>query len=68
MDHSSEELAPALAAVDAGEVRSILTPSADFAALARGRGYQVVEVHAGVENLYEIRAGITAGGTDAAQQ
>lgn len=56
MDRSLEDLALALAAIDAGEVQSILTPTADFAGLARGRGYWVIEVNAGVETLYEIRA------------
>jgi anti-anti-sigma factor len=56
MDHSPEDLAPALAAIDAGEVNSILTPSADFAELAHRRGYWVIEVNAGTETLYEVRA------------
>jgi hypothetical protein len=61
---SPDELAPALAAIDAGDVESILTPSADFAELAHRRGYAVIEVHAGMETLYEIRPGgrgITGG-------
>ncbi len=45
-----------LAAIDAGEVNSILTPSAGLAELARGRGYWIIEVNAGEETLYEIRA------------
>ena len=64
-----EELAPALAAIDAGDVASILTPSAGFAELARRRGYRVIEVNAGMETLYEIRAarwGITEVQVDAA--
>lgn len=64
MNRSPEELAPALSALDAGEVQSILTSSCDFAELARRRGYQVVEVNAGVEQLYEIRGGITGARTD----
>ena len=56
MDRSPEDLAPALAAIDAGEVHSILTPSADFAEFAQARGYWVIEVSAGAETLYEIRA------------
>jgi hypothetical protein len=56
MDRSPEELAPALAAIDAGELDSILTPSAGFAQLARRMGYWVIEVTAGRETLYEIRA------------
>jgi hypothetical protein len=56
MDRSPENLAPALAAIDAGEVNSILTPSPEFAELARRRGYWVIEVNAGAETLYEIRA------------
>ena len=55
MDRSPEELAPALGAIDAGVVESILTPSAGLAELARGRGYRVTEVNAGLETLYEIR-------------
>jgi hypothetical protein len=56
MDRSPEELAPALAAMDAGELDSILTTSPGFAQLARRRGYWVIEVAAGMETLYEIRA------------
>jgi hypothetical protein len=56
VDRSPEELAPALAAIDAGEVDSILTPSAGLAELARRRGYWIIEVNAGMETLYEIRA------------
>ena len=56
VDRLPEELAPALAAIDAGEVDSILTPSGDFAKLAEHRGYWVIEVGAGTETLYEIRA------------
>lgn len=56
MDLSPERLLPALAAIDAGEVRTILTPSAEFADLARRRGYWIIEVSAGTETLYEIRA------------
>jgi hypothetical protein len=56
MDRSPEDLAPALAAIDAGVLDSILTASAGFAQLARRRGYWVIEVHAGAETLYEIRA------------
>jgi hypothetical protein len=67
MDRSPEELAAGLTAVDAGDIQSILTPSADFAELARRRGYQVVEVNAGVEALYEIRAGLGGGPMDAAE-
>jgi hypothetical protein len=54
VDRSPEELAPALSAIDAGEVGSILTPSAGLAELAAQRGYRVVEVNAGMETLYEI--------------
>jgi hypothetical protein len=56
MDRSPEDLAPALAAIDTGQVDSILTPSPGFAELAHHRGYWVIEVNAGAETLYEIRA------------
>lgn len=56
MDRSPDEFVSALAAIDAGEVESILTPSADYAELAQRRGYRVVPVNAGLEALYEIRA------------
>jgi hypothetical protein len=60
VDRTPEELAPALAAIDAGDVESILTPSAGFAELARLEGYRVIEVNAGMERLYEIRAARSA--------
>ena len=69
VDRRPEELAPALAAIDAGDVDAILTPSAGFAELARRRGYRVTEANAGMETLYEIRAarrGITAVQVDGA--
>lgn len=56
MGRTPEELAPALNAIDAGEVESILTPSAGLAELALQRGYQVTAANAGMETLYEIRA------------
>jgi hypothetical protein len=55
MNRSLEELAGALAAIDTGEVASLLTPSADFAQLAQQCGYPVSEAMAGLETLYEIR-------------
>lgn len=56
MGRTPEELAPALNALDAGEVESILTPSTGLAELALRRGYRVTEANAGMETLFEIRA------------